>query len=111
VSAIKIKGQRGSWFANAGGEFLPCVHVEWFQPNKAGKPYYHDKGVKLGEKKWDDFIEGIKQKKRVILTKDNFLGEGKFERTKYVAIWAVDNLTVDEIGLRFDFIDRISEAK
>jgi len=89
---IKVVGKRGSWFARAGKEDLPCVHKEWF---KSGNPhnYYYDEGAKPGEKKWDELIDAIKQKKRVILTNDRW-ENGNFERTGYIAIYDVDSITV-----------------
>ena len=106
-----IKGQRGSWHALAGGEKLPCVHKEWYVPNKYGKPYYFDKGIQPGQKKADDLVESIKNKRRVILTNDIHHGEGKFQRTKPIAIFEVDNIIFDENGLKFDFTKRVDEAQ
>ena len=110
---VKITGKRGSWFAYAGKEFgdLPCVHKEWF---KRGAPhfYYSDKGYKSGNRQWDELVEGIREKKRVILTKDRW-NENKtaFERTGYVAIYDIDNIALTDSELRFDFIKRLAEAE
>ncbi len=112
---VKIIGKRGSWFADAG-EYgnLPCVHTEWY---KLGTPYayYSDKGYKLGDKQWDELVQGIQEKKRVILTKDlwneNKTAPKRPKRTGYVAIFDVDNLTLTDSELRFDFINRLAEAK
>lgn len=105
----KVKGKRGSWFAGVDGETLPCVHEEWYEWN-AGKPYYLDKGVKLGDRQWDEFINGIKNSKRVILTKDKWTENGSFERLGYIAVWDIDNITVENNELRFDFAKRIKDV-
>ncbi|MGB9151690.1 MAG: hypothetical protein WCD70_01215 [Alphaproteobacteria bacterium] len=102
---IQAKGQRGSWFANADGENLPCVHKHWWK----GKAAYYDPGIKIGEQ--DCFVNAIQEGKRVILTDDNVLNDGGFERTKYIAVYDVDNFRVDETGLYFDFKKRIKELK
>jgi hypothetical protein len=109
---VKITGKRGSWFADAGKEYgnLPCVHTKWYKYGTP-YPYYSDKGYKLGKKQWDDLVRGIQEKKRVILTKDRWNEDGTFERIDYVAIFAVDNLTLTDSELRFDFIKPLADAK
>jgi hypothetical protein len=52
---------------------------------------------------------------RVILTTDKIntaksRGEGFFERTGYVAVYAIDDFRVDDEGMRFRFTDRIANA-
>jgi hypothetical protein len=113
MSQIKIKGTRGSWFARAGNEILPCVHKEWFMPKDSHHPYPHyaDAGVKVGEKQWDALIAGIKASKKVILTNDRWSETKNFVRTGYIAIWNVDNIVVTNGMLYFDFIKRVAEAK
>jgi hypothetical protein len=56
-------------------------------------------------------VRGIQEKKRVILTKDRWNEDGTFERIDYVAIFAVDNLTLTDSELRFDFIKPLADAK
>jgi hypothetical protein len=105
--AAKIQGQRGSWFATAGGELLPCVHSHWFKNG-----WYADPGVRPGEAQWDGFIAAIKTGKKVILTTDNVSEDDKaFERTGYVAIFRVDDVVVSDGVLKFKFVERLEDAK
>ncbi len=104
---IKAKGKRGSWFATWQKENLPCVHEEWYNHKQGGLPFYLDPGVKLGEKQWDDFIDALKNKKRVILTRDEYTEPKNFKRSDYQGIFDIDNIAIDDAGLRFDFIKRI----
>ncbi|MDX2074625.1 MAG: hypothetical protein SFX19_09735 [Alphaproteobacteria bacterium] len=107
---VKAKGKRGSWFAVVGGEYLPCVHEEWYHWNN-GKPYYLDEGIKLGIRQWDELVDALKNKKRAILTKDRWSENRNFERIGYIAVWEIDNILAVNNELRFDFIRRISDLK
>jgi hypothetical protein len=58
----------------------------------------------------------MREKRRVIITKDKVVpgkarGGGYFKRDGYVAIYEVDDITVDENGLRFRFGRRLANAK
>jgi hypothetical protein len=112
--STKVTGKRGSWFAKVRGEDLPCVHEDWCYPNpQKGKGFYYlDKGFVLGEKKWDEFIEALKIKKRAILRKNKKRSHDTepFELEKYVAVFKIDNVLGDENGLRFDFNERIEDV-
>jgi hypothetical protein len=99
----KAEGQRGSWFANVNGETLPCVHKHWLK-----KDLYHDPNAyRQNSKKWDDLIAAIRDKKRVILTDDNVKDElQSFERTGYIAVFEIDDVSLDGFDLRFRFTKR-----
>jgi hypothetical protein len=104
---IKAKGRAGSWHAVPDGEAeeLPCVHRKWHKPKKGTYGYYSDHGAYSSDKKiWDKFIDAIKTKKRVLLTEE--YPETK-RRAKYIAIYKVDNVVVNESGLHFDFTERL----
>lgn len=107
MAKLKAVGQRGSWFATVAGESLACVHHHWM---KAGR--YCDPYLNLVEPKWSDFVESIKAKKRVILTRDKVIDGGKLmEREAYIAIFSVDEIDVSGDALRFKFIKRLSELE
>src|SRR5487761_1994164 len=100
---LKATGARGSWFAIVDGEQLPCVHNYWWVKPAS----YHDKDLKLDDPKAGPFFDEISSKKRVILTTGNpsFDPSGivsGFERTGYVAVYAIDNVVFDKLGLKFD---------
>jgi hypothetical protein len=98
----KAVGIRGSWFADVDGERLPCVHKHWWRNG-----VYHDPNAVPGEKKWDDFILAIQQRKRVILTDDEPWTGGAFVRKGYIAIWDVDNVRIEGSDLTFKFTNRV----
>src|SRR5687767_11642510 len=105
------KGARGSWFAVVDGELLPCVHKFWW--TKGG--LYNDPFIK-DSPKTQELYQAIKTLGRVILTDDTptYGDDGKlagFERTKYIAIWAVENAEFDSNGLRFKFTKSLAPLK
>lgn len=103
----KAVGQRGSWFATVDRDRLPCVHAHWFQGG-----WYNDPGARPGEGKWDEFIEAIRNTKKVILTNDSVsTDETAFERTRYIAVFSVDDVSVDDGALRFRFVERLHSLK
>lgn len=102
----KANGQRGSWFATVKGEELPCVHEHWLKRSN-----YDDPSARPGIKKFDDLYNAIKEKKRVVLTKDNYLGDHQFERTGYIAVFEVVGLEMDDNGLRFRMVRRLDELE
>ncbi|HEX2256262.1 MAG TPA: hypothetical protein VHG92_06090 [Afifellaceae bacterium] len=98
----KAIGHRGLWFATVDGERLPCVHAYWF---KGGR--YHDPNIRLDEAKWRELVDAIRAKKKVILTNDKVSDEETaFQRTSYIAVFSVDDISVED-GLRFRFVDRL----
>ena len=84
---------------------MPCVHEHWYK-----KGLYHDPNAyRENHKKWDDLIASIKEKKRVILTNDKVTDEQKsFQRTGYIAIQEVDDVSVDGFYLTFRVTGRIA---
>jgi hypothetical protein len=58
----------------------------------------------------------MREKRRVILTKDKVdpqgrRGAGFFERDGYIAIYEIDDVILDDDGLRFCFGRRLANAK
>jgi len=51
---LKATGQRGSWFAEVGGEQLPCVHQYWSRSGKYDDPY-----VSENTPPWPEFLHGL----------------------------------------------------
>ncbi len=102
----KAVGQRGSWFAAVDAEKLPCVHAHWFKGRE-----YDDPDARPDDAGFQELFAAIRDKKRVILTKDEVLYTGEehtgFQRTGYVAVFSVSDPVLDERGLRFQFIKRL----
>jgi hypothetical protein len=112
MAKARAVGERGSWFAKVNGERLPCVHKYWV------KGLHHcDPGYIEGEKQWMELVEAIRQKSKVILTKDDKTTEvekksgAAFSRTGYIAVYSVANVEADELGLRFELTDRICDLQ
>ncbi len=88
----KAIGQRGSWFATAGGGRLPCVHKHVFRNGR-----YEAPRAWQSDPKHVELVEGIRRLRRVILSDDKVIGDGEgFERTGYIAIWEVDDVSMGE---------------
>ena len=98
----EARGKRGSWFAEVDGETLPCVHKHWLQGRQ-----YHDPQAAPGQPPWDDFIAAIKSGRKVVLTRDTYLGGIRFERTGYVAVFTVDDVAASDGALTFKLTDRV----
>ena len=105
-------GERGSWFAMVNGERLPCVHSHWLSGL-----HHSDPGYVEGERQWVEFVTAIQAGNKVILTKDEPVAalEKKsgfvFNRTGYIAVYAVGNITADEAGLQFDLTGRVCDLQ
>jgi len=105
IPTYKAEGQRGSWFAVVNGESLPCVHEHWYR-----KGSYHDPNAyRENPAKWDGLISALRSTKRAILTKDNVVDELKsFERIGYIAVFEIDEISLDGFDLRFRFVKRLA---
>lgn len=108
--AKKAKGIRGSWFATVDGERLPCVHDHWWKGTS-----YDDPGIKPSSKA-SELVDAIREKKRVILTKDKAIPSDNdeamgFDRKGYIAIFSVDLIEFDDAGLRFKFVKRLEDLE
>lgn len=108
MSKRKAIGERGSWFATVDGERLPCVHRYWV----TGK-LHSDPGYLEGEGKWPEFVDAIREKMKVILTKDEPIGAPDkksgvvFKRTGYIAVFSVADVCTNEHGLHFKLLERL----
>jgi hypothetical protein len=105
-------GERGSWFANVDGERLPCVHKHWVRGRVHVDPNFDP-----SDPKFIELVDAIEREKRVVLTNDNAIvspekksGIG-FERTGYIAVFEVDDVTTGPEGLRFELRNRICELR
>ena len=108
----KATGSRGSWFATVDGELLPCVHEYWWV--KRDKTRRYDDRLLTSSRQSGELVAAIKEKRRVILTKDKPYSPenpAPFTRTGYIALWTVEDIEFDENGLRFRFVDRECELE
>jgi hypothetical protein len=109
VNRFKASGSRGSWFASFDDEQLPCVHKYWLT-----KMHHADPNYVAGDKKWDELVDAIFEKKKVILTNDEAhqalekKGGMAFSRTGYVGVYRIDKIFADDESLRFDLIERLA---
>lgn len=102
----RAKGERGSWFALVNGERLPCVHQHWLT-----KLHYHDPHY-VPERQWIEFVAAIKNVGKVILTTDRVHPDGRgFDRTGYVAVFRVSDVSVSGPDLEFDLVERLAELE
>ena len=103
MAKSKAHGQRGSWFAKAEGETLPCVHAHWWKGQR-----YHDIHARPGDSRFAELLQGIKATGRVVLTTDAASDDARhFKRTGYIAVYAVEDVSLDDEGLRFRFTHRL----
>ena len=95
-------GVRGSWFASWRGEKLPCAHKRWFKNGHYSDPLVTD------DPKWGPFIQAIRDGGVVILTDDELDPSGiPIRRTGYIATYRVENVSVADATLEFDFAERL----
>jgi len=100
----KAIGHRGSWFADVGGESLPCVHRYWWKNGE-----YHDPNFHSLDGQWSKLIDALKSKGRAILTNDDTPDKGNsFTRTGYIAVYEIEDVRIED-GLRFRFVRKIEE--
>jgi hypothetical protein len=114
IPTVTAVGRQGDWTAEIveWNERLPCVHQYFW----TGRDYYEDPHPELlTYPEFKDYIALMREKGRVILTKDKVdpnkpYGPGKFQRDGYVGVYEIDDLTTDG-GLRFRFVRRVSSVK
>jgi hypothetical protein len=103
----KAVGSHGSWFARVRQESLPCIHKYWLKGMQ-----YHDPNCVLGEKQWDEYVAAIREIKKVILTTDDIVGDRpNFQRTGYVTIFTVDEVTLEGRDLKLRLVDRLIDLE
>ena len=103
----KVKGERGSWFANVNGERLPCVHQYWI----TGTQHRSFRTIQNGAKDLA-LVKAIRELKKVVVTTDIVFDEGcEFERTGYVGVFAVDNVDWRRGELVFDLVERLADLR
>lgn len=108
----KALGTRGSWFATVDGEKLPCVHEYWWVKGDHSRRY--DDRLLKPTKHSMEFVAGIKDKKKVILTSDKPHSEDNpipFVRTGYISVWTVSDVEFDDEGLRFRFTEKVCDLE
>ena len=110
---VKATGERGSWFAAINQERLPCVHTRWTKFDKATKTMrYDDEHRGFGQPHWPEFLEALREKRKVILTQGNEDPEtGRIDRSKYVATFLIDDIEDTGTNLRFRFVKRLDECE
>jgi hypothetical protein len=108
MPTYRASGHHGSWFAEANGERLPCVHEYWCK--KSNSMVYDDPHFDPTDRKWGELVEAIKTSRRVILTRDEVVNGGRgFKRLGYIAIFEIDGVaTAPDNHLRFRFTRRIA---
>jgi hypothetical protein len=73
---------------------------------------YHDPNCIAGESKWDEYVAAIRSGRKVILTTDNVIGEGpSFQRSGYVGVFTVDDISLDGRNLRLRLVDRLIDLE
>jgi hypothetical protein len=65
----------------------------------------------VGEKQWDEYVAAIRSSRKVVLTTDKIVGvigeDGAFQRSGYVAVWTVDDISVVGRDLRLRLVNRL----
>jgi hypothetical protein len=108
TAGVEAKGQWNSWFATWNGESLPCVHDCW----KRGD-HYEDPEVVPEHRHWASFVAGLRNKRRVLLTRDILNEEGRPRKRakppgQYLAVWEIADISPDADALRFRFVRQIA---
>jgi len=86
-------------------------HVRAFHKHWVKGSDYDDPGGRLGIPQWEEFVDAIREKKRVILTNSERQEDGGFVRKGYIAVFGVNQVELDENGLRFKLISRQAELE
>ena len=69
--------------------------------------HYCDTGVEATKEKWPKYIEALKTGKMAALT-GQVTREGRMRRHGYIALYRIDNLSVTDHGLEFDFVEKLA---
>jgi hypothetical protein len=114
IETVQVRGRPGDWNAKVvdWAETLPCVHWAWW--TKGAR--YHDPNPATANYWFADHVALMRAKKRVILAphevnQDNPRRGGSFKHSGYIAIFEIDDITLDERGLRFRFVRRLANAR
>lgn len=104
---MKPIGKAGSWFANWKGDNIPCVHSICVY--RDGAVFRYSDPIDE-HPKWPEFIAGIREAGKVIVTdgvldKDGLAGR----RARYVALFSVTKVTEIDVKLEFEFVNRLTD--
>jgi hypothetical protein len=113
----KLSGMQGSWLVNVtyddgSTERLPTAHAYFWVHGQP--PHYQRRLGDVGStgrdtKKFTDYIDALKAKKRVVLTKaDIDEATAPFERADYLGVFDVDDIKLSDDSLSFRFVRRLS---
>jgi hypothetical protein len=115
----KLRGMQGSWlvdvtYDDGSVERLPTAHAYFWA---SGKEYHRglgdvgSTGFFKDTKKFTDYIDALKAKKRVVLTKDDIdEAAHHFERTDYLGVFDVDDIKLSDNSLSFRFVQRLPQV-
>jgi hypothetical protein len=112
----KAVGSRGSWFAKVGDETMPCIHKHWLRAM-----LYHEPFCEISEQRWLDYVNGLRGGK-AILTTDKVVSEEvvvlddgtevkrpTFQRSGYVAVYRITEVSLVGRDLKFELVERLEE--
>lgn len=113
----KATGQRGSWFAKVGGERLPVLHDYW--ANREGSDFiYHDKNLRpdlCDTPQRREFVETLRTGSHAVLAKSGPSDPDDtmkpFVRSAYIAVFAYEFLSHDDLGVRLRLTDRTKDLE
>lgn len=104
LDQLKPLGRQGSWFAEWNGEQIPCVHLRWTNGHDYIDPGYD------GRRQWPQFIAALANGGKAILTSSHVPdGDGPWRRDKYLAIWTVENVRVENGQLKLTYGEQLEQ--
>ena len=112
MKKVKAKGTQGNWLVDVNGEKLPTAHMEFLY----GMRYRRTSDAMVKKTgKYKSWVDALLEKKKVILTLDQWTGEpgaagSKAKRIGYVGVYAVDDIVVVGNSHSFRLLELMAEC-
>lgn len=115
-SVAIAKGKRGSWLAKLtrqvgdipAGTVLPCIHKEWWDGNGNYCEPFH---FNIEQPRRAKYVAALMRGRRAIMTTDRFIpnpdARSYFERTGYVGVFRISDVTLTNYQLSAKVIERV----
>ena len=109
----KAKGEgEGSWWAFVRGERFPCVFSFWVTPRRPGAPIYSYDDITFAmasKKQKDEYIQAIGRGVVCHTVGGPIVGESKFKRLGYDAVWEIVPGLLNENEIRFSYKHKVCD--
>ena len=106
MASVRIRGERGSWYADVEGERLPCVH------DKNMKPGGWYRAPADADPSHLALLEAIRSCGRVVVRKSERISDdAAWESKGYIGVFDVADAIIEDGEFQFRFLRRTHDVR